>query len=768
MRTMFYKQPAVEWNEALPLGNGSLGAMVFGDARKELVQLNHDTLWSGKPGKLEKEGAYEAFIEARQQTFDGKYEEAHQLLSEKFLCGFTNSYLPFGDLHVDMDLNGEISDYRRSLDLAQALMNVEFTCEGVRYKREYFVSFPDEVMAIRVSADKAGKVNVRLSLESPLKHECEIQGNNYILDGECPGEVCVKASDSTKEYAYPEKPENRGVQFRGGMKVLNCGGELVRGAIQDAICVQGADSVVILLAIKTSFNGFDKLPYLEGKEYRQATNNVLEAATKYSWEELLARHKADYQALFYKLKLDLGESGMEHFPTDERLRRFGEEKDDISLITLLFDFGRYLTIASSREHSQATNLQGIWNASMTPPWRSNYTVNINTEMNYWPTLMCGLENCYEPLIRFMQERSVAGEHTAQKFYHARGFVMHHNSDIWAHTTAVESNAQYGFWHGASGWLCHNLYDYYEYTLDKKYLAEICFPIMKKAAEFYLDLLCDRGDGKLALCPSTSPENSFLYGDGKQSSVARYTAMSDCIAYELFENCLKAMRELGLVEKALDDKAEECGVANDMSAEYIETTKFAAELRHALEHMQPISVDADDRILEWNEEFEEKEITHRHISHLYALHPAHMITPEKTPELAEACRKTLEVRGDDGTGWSLAWKINMYARLNDGNHALQLLEKQLKYIKPTEVKSWRGGGTYPNLFCAHPPFQIDGNFGFVSGVLEMLVDVRDGELCLLPALPDKWKKGSLTGVRMKGGKVLDIAWEDGKLVSVVEH
>ena len=749
MSMMFYNQPAIEWNEALPLGNGSLGAMVYGDAQKEVVSLNHDTLWSGKPGKLEKEGAYEAYEEAKRMTFEGKYEEAHQLLSEKFLCGFTNSYLPFGDLHLDMDLDGEISDYKRSLDLTKALTTVEYSCGGVCYKREYFVSFPDEVLAIRLSADKPGKMNIRLSLESPLKHICEMQGNNYILDGECPGEVSVKASDRTKEYAYPEEPENRGVQFVGGMKVLHRGGELMQDVAQKAFYVKEADSVMILLTIKTSFNGFDKLPFLEGKEYRQAMRNVLEGTAKYSWEELLERHLCDYQPLFNKMKLDLGASGLEHLPTDERLRHFGDKKDDISLITLLFDFGRYLTIASSREHSQATNLQGIWNASMTPPWRSNYTVNINTEMNYWPTLMCGLENCYEPLIRFMQERSVAGEYTAKHFYHARGFVMHHNSDIWAHTAAVESNAQYGFWHGASGWLCHNLYDYYEYTLDKKYLAETCYPIMKKAAEFYLDVLSDQGDGKLALCPSTSPENTFVYEDGKESSVAKYTAMSDCIAYELFENCLKAMEELGLAEEE-------------------NSAVFAKELRHALQNMQPITVGADGRILEWNEEFEEKEITHRHISHLYALHPAHMITPEKTPELADACRKTLKVRGDDGTGWSLAWKINMYARLNDGNHALQLLEKQLKYIKPTEVKSWRGGGTYPNLFCAHPPFQIDGNFGFVSGVLEMLVDVRAGELRLLPALPDKWKKGSLTGVRVKGSKVLDIAWEDGKLVSVVER
>ena len=761
MSIMFYNKPATEWNEALPLGNGSLGAMVYGNVKKELVHLNHDTLWSGKPNMTEKEGAYEAFEEAKRLTFEGKYEEAHQVLSEKFLCGFSQSYLPFGDLHMDFSLDGEVSDYKRSLDLSKALLTVDFSCGDVAYKREFFVSFPDEVLAIRLSADKLGKLNVCLSMDSPLKYTYEVKDNIYALDGECPGVAGSRSADAQKDYLYPVEPENKGVQFKGGMRVLNQGGRQfltersceavpndISSSAAQCVCVEGADSVLVLLTIKTSFNGCDKLPAVEGKEYRQAMKNVLDIAAGYSWDELLAHHSADYQPLFEKIRLDLGESGLEHLPTDERLMRYGENKDDISLITLLFDFGRYLTIASSREYSQATNLQGIWNASMMPPWRSNYTVNINTEMNYWPTLMCGLENCYEPLIHFMKERSVTGEHTARHFYHARGFTMHHNSDIWAHTTAVERDAVYGFWHGASGWLCHNLYDYYEYTLDKKYLEETCYPIMKKAAEFYLDLLCDRGDGRLSICPATSPENTFVYADGKKSSVAKYTAMSDCIAYELFENCLKAMEELGILAET------------DIA--------FSRELRHALEHMQPITVGSDGRILEWNEEFDEKEITHRHISHLYALHPAHMITPEKTPELAEACRKTLEVRGDDGTGWSLAWKINMYARLNDGNHALQLLEKQLKYIQPTEVKSWRGGGTYPNLFCAHPPFQIDGNFGFVSGILEMLVDVRDGQLCLLPALPDKWKKGSLTGVRVKGGKVLDITWEDGKLKNVKER
>ena len=751
MSKLFYLQPAVEWNEALPLGNGSLGAMVYGDAKKEKVCLNHDTLWSGRPEKKEKEGAYEAFQEAKKLTFEGKYEEAHLLLNEKFLCGFTQCYLPFGDLNMDMKHSGAISDYKRTLDLAKSMLTVEYICEKVGYKREYFISFPDEVMVVRLSANQPASITADLWLESPLKHVCEVVEGKFVLDGECPSGAAVRTADIEKGYIYPENPEEKGIQFRGGMKVLPEGGSVIpiEQDGQQMLRVEGADSVLVLFTIKTSFNGYDKLPAVEGREYRQPMENVLERASAQSWEILLERHLEDYQPLFDKIKLDLGKSGLEHLPTDQRLIRFLEDKNDISLTTLLFDFGRYLTIASSREYSQPTNLQGIWNASMTPPWRSNYTTNINAEMNYWPTLMCGLENCYEPLIRMMKDRSVAGEYTAEKFYHARGFVMHHNTDIWAHTTGVENNAEWGFWHGGSGWFCHNLFDYYEYTLDKQYLKETCFPIMKKAARFYLDIICDRGDGKLALCPSTSPENAFVYEDSKKSSVAKYTAMSDCIAYELFENCLKAMEILG-------NEAEE------------ENYSFAEELRNTLANMEPLTIGSDGRILEWHEELAEREVTHRHISHLYALHPAHLITPEETPELAEACRKSLEVRGDDGTGWSLAWKINMYARLNDGNHALTLLEKQLRFTDPTAVKTWKGGGTYPNMFCAHPPFQIDGNFGFVSGVLEMLVDVRGDKLCLLPALPDKWKKGSLKGVRIKGGKVLDIAWENGKLVSVEER
>lgn len=742
MSRILFKQPAKEWIYALPLGNGSLGAMVYGAVNKEKISLNHDTLWSGRPKRIAKEGAYEAYLETKRLAFEENYVEAHKVAGENFLMPGSEVYLPFGDLNIDFIVASEVTSYRRWLELADSLLTVEFSAEGVNYRREYFVSFPDQVLAIRLTADAAKKISFSLRMETPLKGRTGWEDDLYILDGECPGCSCTGEKRSEYLYEYPQAPEEKGILFRGGVKVLAKGAAVETDA--KGVDVKEADSAVILLSIKTSFNGFDKLPATEGREYINALSETLQSAADRGWEILLERHLKDYHDQYDKIALDLGQSGREEMAIDERLRKFNEDFDDISLYTLLFDFGRYLTIAASREGSQATNLQGIWNASMMPPWRSNYTVNINTEMNYWPTLMCGLENCFEPLVRFMQERSVAGEMTAQECYHARGFVMHHNSDIWAHTTPVDNNATWGFWHGAGGWLCRHLYDYYEYTLDEKYLAESCFPIMKKSALFYLDLLCDRGDGKLAICPATSPENRFYWGEQEKVAVAKYTTMSDCIAYDLFENCIKAMNVLGISD-----------------------SEFEAELKHALENMQPVNVGSDGRILEWGGELLESEVSHRHISHLYALHPAHMITPEKTPQLAESCRKVLKMRGMDGSGWSIAWKINMYARLNDGNSALELMKKQLAYTteKTTKVQ---GGGTYPNLFCAHPPFQIDGNYGFVSGLLEMLADVRDGELKLLPALPDEWIEGKLRGLRIKGNRVIDIEWKDGKLVTCEER
>ena len=739
----FYTSPAKVWTDAQPLGNGSIGAMVYGRVKNETVSLNHDTLWSGVPEEKKTEDKYAAFTATRDAALAEDYKKA-QKLAYGCMGSAVAMYLPFGDLELHFDIEKECENYTRTLDLEKALLIVAFSQNGVRYKREYFLSFPDDVLVIKLSADKKEKISFSASFTSLMKHEVSKDGDMLILDGECPGRSWVDNETWEKKHIYFQNPEKRGVQFRGGFKITTENGSC--RFEEDKAVVENADSATLVLSIKTSFNGYDKNPCIDGKEYKKALADTLCSAEKLSFDELYAHHEADYCELFDKIHLDLGKSGREDMPTDERLIKFGEDKDDLSLYTLIFDFGRYLTIASSREGSRATNLQGIWNNRMDPPWNSDYTVNINTEMNYWPTLGCGLEKCCEPLISFMRDVSVKGEETAKRYYHARGFCMHHNSDLWAHTDPVGGDPRWAFWHGSSGWLCHNLFDCYEYTQDKKYLRETCYPIMKKAAEFYIDLLCDRGDGKLSVVPATSPENAFCI-DGEIISVAKYTAMSDSICYDLLENCKKAITE---------------GEISD--------PEFEKEVDYALANMSPVAIGSDGRLLEWNDDFEESEITHRHVSHLYALHPAHIITAEGTPELADACRKTLEVRGDAGTGWSLSWKINFWARLNDGNHALKLLDMQLTYVAATGNggDSTGGGGTYKNLFDAHPPFQIDGNFGVVSGILEMLADYRDGELKLLPALPDKWRNGSVRGLRVKGGKIIDMEWKDGKIVSYNER
>ncbi len=738
----FYMSPATCFTEALPLGNGSIGAMVYGGISEETVSLNHDTLWSGLPKSIQKEGTYDAFLQARRYVTEGKYAEAHRLLSSDFLSTNSENYLPLGDMQLSFDYVSDATDYRRELNLEDAQVSVFYRQNGYRYTRNSFISYPDDIMVMRLMTDAPSGLSFTLSLRSPLRSQTHAEGAYLMLDGECPGYSHADDPENRQVYEYSDRSDMRGILFRAGVKVIAEG----RVTVEDgSIRVENASEAVILFSVKTSFNGYDKLPAVCGRPYKEPLLQTLAAAEALGYGQLLLRHTADYRALYTQVSLDLGKSGRENLPTDERLRLFQTDKNDNSLYTLLFDFGRYLQIASSRSGSEAANLQGIWNESLCPPWRSNYTANINTEMNYFPTLMCGLFDCFQPLVRFMEDRRTAGKVTAAHDYHARGFAMHHNSDIWAHTTAVSKDAQWGFWHGAGGWMSHHLFDYYEYTLDRDYLQNTCFPIMKDAALFYLDLLCDRGDGKWSLVPMTSPENMFFTKDGERSAVAKYTTMSDAIAYELFLNCQKAIAILG---------GEEA---------------FLQELHTALSHMDPFRIDSRGRLMEWNEEFEETEPLHRHISHLYALHPAHLITPESTPELAEACQKTLDARGDDGTGWSLGWKLNFRARLNDGESALRLLDRQLSYVSGTQNGvGCMGGGTYSNLFDAHPPFQIDGNLGAVSGILEMLVDTRNGALRLLPALPRKWHSGSLRGVRVKGGKILDIVWKDGVLTSVTER
>lgn len=732
---LYYKKPAKLWTSALPLGNGSIGAMMFGEVQCETVSLNYDQLWTGFPKTYQHMCSYDSFEKARKLALDGKLYESQKVLEADFEGLNSEAYMPFGDIIIESP-KGRVKNYSRSLDLSTAVHTIKYAKSNITYTRETFISNPDKALVMKISADSEKAVSFVLKIKSPLKSSTFKTNDTLVLDGICPSYSLSNKDLLGSEYEeYSDDEAKKGISFRGAVKVKTDGNLTVS---DDRITVSDADTAVIYFSCESSFNGFDKHPNLEGKEYKNACLDALSAVFEKDYENVKAAHISDYKSYYDRVALDLGTANKEMIPTDKRLAEFAGKKKDPALYTLLFNFGRYLTIAGSREGTQAMNLQGIWNHRINPPWSSNYTVNINTEMNYFPTLMVDMPELHLPLIDFINDISFTGEKTAKEIYHARGFTCHHNVDIWRMTTPVQGNSQWSFWPMSSGWFCRHLYEHYEYTLDIDFLRDTAYPVMKKAAEFYLDMLVPDKDGYLIIAPSTSPENSFKYGK-EECSVSQTSTMSLSIIKELFIDCLKAAEKLN----------DSCNIIDDINEK--------------LPKMLPFKVGSKGDLLEWYNEEEWTEPHHRHISHLYALHPARLINHEDTPELIEACRKTLEYRGDNGTGWSLGWKINFWARMWDGNHALKLVDMQLRPVDNKYVINYKGGGgTYPNMFDAHPPFQIDGNFGAVSGIAEMLMQSTEDTIYLLPALPDKWSNGSIKGLCAKGNIKVDIEWKDGRL------
>lgn len=726
---LWYDKPARAWTQALPLGNGTLGAMVYGKTGSEIISLNHDELWSGYPCDRTVDGSADSYRKARGLALQGKLLEAQEEIEKHCLGTRSQTYMPLGNLLIEYPRKQKASGYRRSLDLRTGIAEVEYQTGAVKHKREMFASCPGRVIAMRLKTS-GGREDFTLRFASPLKISRRAEDGMLFIDGECPSEFNADHKDSN--IRYYDEPERRGIRFRAAVRVTG-NGQITCGI--STVTVTSSSDTTVLIACETSFNGFDRQPYTDGKPYEDAVmQTVMNAA---DFDTLKAAHKEDYQPLYNRVELDLGSDKQENLPTDKRLKRFEKTGFDRALYTLFYNYGRYLAIASSREGSQPSTLQGIWNNLYSPPWHSNYTVNINTEMNYWPVLMCSMPELHEPLLKMVEELAEAGKRTAQVHYGAKGFVSHHNVDLWRHTVPVFDSAVYAFWPMSSGWLGRHLFEHYEYTLDKDYLEQRALPVMLSAAEFYLDCLTEDKDGRLIFAPSTSPENTFIY-QGRHCSVSQTSTMTMSIIQDLFGNCVKAAEIVGSGDERI------------------------GRIREALPRLLPLRVGSRGQLLEWYGEYEEAEPHHRHISHLYGLHPANLITPETTPELAEAARTTLELRGDEGTGWSLGWKINFWARLQDGDRALRLLEKQLRFVKSIGINYRGGGGTYANLFDAHPPFQIDGNFGSVSGMTEMLMQSRDNTVLLLPALPEKWRNGQVSGLTAKGGISVDIVWRGGVL------